>query len=441
MRDMTRGSIRGHLLSHALPMILGNYMQLTYNAADSVIVGKSLGENALAAVSTVNPVMTMMVLFSSGIGIGASVLMSRFFGAGEKERLKREFATTVLFSALFSLLLTLLGLLFIGPILTALSVPDASAAMAGTYFSLILVGFPFSFLYNILAAAIRSTGDSKTPMALLAVSCLLNILLDLLFVRGMGMGVAGAALATALCQIVSAMMCFFRIQSKMPALALSRKGLRMDGTLLRETLQSGSITALQQVVQPLGKLLIQGVINGGGVTVMGAFNAVCRVDDFACIPAQSIGSSVMTCTAQNRGAGEAERMRGTLRQGLLVGLCYFPVICGLTLLLRGPVIGALCPDNSTAMVRMGVEYLGVKAWLFLFPCVNNVLQGYMRGLGRMGVTLAATALQISLRTLGVFLLVPKIGIVGEAWACMAGWACMLLFEGGYLLRLRKNGRA
>lgn len=439
MRKMTEGSITGHLIAYALPMILGNILQLTYNAVDSILIGKFLGENALAAVSTANPIMTIMVLGASGIGIGASVLMSRFYGANDSVRLKREFSTTVLFGALFSLAVFSGGILLSGHLLRWIRTPDEAFPQANTYLRIIFVGFLFTFQYNILSSALRAIGDSKTPVLFLSLSCLLNIGLDLLFIRSLHLGVAGAALATAISEGMAAVSCALYIYRRVTALRLSGKEWGIDRTLLKETVRIGSLTALQQAAQPVGKVLIQSVINTQGVVAIGAFNAVCRIDDFACIPAQSLGSGLMTCAAQNRGANQPERVDETLRKGLLLGLAYFPIICSTTLLFKSPAARLLTPDGSTEMAAMAVSYLTVKAWFFIMPCITNAIQGYFRGLGRMTVVLLSTLIQISVRAVCVYHWVPAIGITGEAYACLAGWTCMCVFEFGYYFALKHRG--
>lgn len=431
MGRMTEGSVVKHLIAYAVPMILGNILQLTYNAADSVVIGKCLGESALAAVSTANPIMTILILGASGLGIGASVLISRFYGGGDGAKLKRAFSTTVIFGAAFSLAVFTIGFALSEPILRWINTPAEALAQAKTYLRIIFVGFLFTFQYNILASAMRGIGDSKTPVFFLGVSCGLNILLDVLFVYGLGMGVTGAGLATVIAEGVSAVCCAGYIGRRVPALRLSRREMILDKPLLAEILKIGSLTALQQAAQPIGKVLIQSVVNAQGVTAIGAFNAVCRLDDFACIPAQSIGSGIMTCTAQNRGAGLDCRVDETFRMGMLTACLYYPIICGLTLLLKTPAMRLLTPDGSAAMVEMGVNYLNVKAWLFIMPCVTNAIQGHFRGMSQMAVVLMATLIQITLRTLVVYLWVPRLGIVGEAYACLIGWGVMAAMEFGY----------
>ena len=284
MKKMTQGSIVRHLLAYALPLILGNFFQLTYNAVDSIIIGKFAGEGALAAVSASNPVMTIVILGVSGISIGASVLMSRFFGAGDEASLRREVATTILFGGALSLAVFALGMPLAVPILRLMSVPQEILPMAGTYLRIIFVGFLFTFQYNILAAALRSVGDSRTPVIFLALASVLNGTLDAVFIAVLHWGVAGAGLATVIAEAVSALLCLAYMRRRVPLLRLRLSELRIDRGLLAETVRSGSITALQQACQPVGKLLIQRAINAQGVGIIAAFNAVSRVDDFACIP-------------------------------------------------------------------------------------------------------------------------------------------------------------
>ena len=438
MRKMTEGSIARHLLAYAVPLILGNFFQLTYNAVDSILIGKFAGEGALAAVSAANPVMTIVILGVSGISIGASVLMSRFYGAGDEDALRREVATTILFGAAASLIVFAAGLALSPYILALMSVPPEILSQANTYLRIIFVGFLFTFQYNILAAALRSVGDSRTPVIFLAAASVLNGLLDVLFVALLRWGVAGAGLATVIAEGVSALLCAVYMRRHVPLLRLGLRELRVDRALLRQTVASGSITALQQACQPVGKLLIQRAINAQGISMIAAFNAVSRVDDFACIPEQSISSGMMTCVAQNRGAGQRERVRETLRTGMTLEILYGVLICAVTLLGRTPVMRLFAAQDSERMVQMGVDYLTWMAFFYLLPGLTNGIQGYFRGMGEMKTTLVATAIQISVRTVVVYLLVPTMGLTAAAWACAIGWCCMLVYA---FVRYRSVSRA
>ena len=438
MRKMTEGSITRHLLAYALPLILGNFFQLTYNAVDSIIIGKFAGEGALAAVSASNPVMTIVILGVSGISIGASVLMSRFYGAGDHDALRREVATTILFGAACSLAVFALGLCFAPQILRLMNVPADILPLAQRYLRVIFVGFLFTFQYNILAAALRSVGDSKTPVRFLAGASVLNATLDLVFVAGLRWGVTGAGLATVIAEGVSALLCAVYMQRHIPLLRLTRRDMRVDRALLRETVSSGSITALQQACQPIGKALIQSVINAQGVSMIAAFNAVGRVDDFACIPEQSISSGMMTCIAQNRGAGQSGRVRETLRRGMQLEAFYGVCIAVVILLLKRPIMLLFAAQDSREMIDMGVGYLSLMALFYILPGMTNGIQGFFRGMGEMKTTLVATFIQISIRALVVYLLVPRIGLSGAAWACAIGWSCMLVYTGWRYTRVAEQ---
>lgn len=427
MRKMTEGSIARHLLAYAIPMILGNFFQLTYNAVDAIVIGKFAGEGALAAVSAANPVMTIVVLGVSGISIGASVLMSRFYGAGNQDALRREVATTLIFGAAASAVVFALGLPASGLILRSMNVPAEILPMAVTYLRIIFVGFLFTFQYNVLAAAMRSVGDSRTPVVFLAITSVLNGALDLLFVAGFGWGVAGAGLATVLAEGISTSLCIWHIAHHIPVLHMGLKDMRVDRALLRETVASGAITALQQACQPVGKVLIQSVINAQGISMIAAFNAVSRMDDFAFIPEQSIASGMMVCIAQNRGAGKPERVSRTLITGMKIEAVYGFLICVATLLLKRPIMLLFAASGEAAMVQMGVEYLSVMAFLYIIPGMTNGIQGYFRGMGEMRTTLVATFIQISVRALVIYLLVPRVGLQGAAWACAVGWGFMLVY--------------
>lgn len=438
MRKMTQGSIARHLIAYALPLILGNLFQLTYNAVDSIVIGKFAGENALAAVSAANPVMTIVILGVSGVSIGASVLMSRFYGAGDEDALRREVATTIVFGAIASLVVFAIGWPLSGPVLRLMNVPGEILEMAARYLQVIFVGFLFTFQYNILAAALRSVGDSRTPVVYLALASVMNAGLDVLLVAGLRWGVVGAGVATVAAEGISALLCARHIYRKIPLLHLGLRELKIDRRLLGETVSSGAITALQQACQPIGKALIQSVMNAQGVSVIAAFNAVSRVDDFACIPEQSISSSMMTCIAQNRGAGEHARVGETLRRGMMIEAAYGVLICAAVLLAKEPVMRLFAAQDSMQMVSMGVDYLTLMAFFYILPGITNGIQGYFRGMGEMKTTLVATFIQISIRALVVAVLVPRVGLNGAAWACAIGWSAMLCYTFARYRKVRTN---
>ncbi len=438
MKDMTKGNISSQLIRFSIPLVLGNLFQLTYNAVDSIIVGRFAGEDALAAVGTANPVMNIVILGITGICIGASVLMSEFFGAGDEKRLKEEVSTVLLSGCFFSFIVAALGFVFSRGILRLLRVPDQILEDAAMYLRIIFLGMPFTFFYNAVASALRSVGDSKTPVRFLAGASVLNGLLDVVFVAWFHMDVIGAALATDIAEAVSAGLCILYIYKRVPLLSVGRKEMRLDRDLLNLTLRQGAITALQQSCQPIGKLLIQGMINPLGVSTIAAFNAVNRVDDFAFTPEQSISSGIMTFVAQNRGAKNSGRIKRGFHTGLMIEAGYWVFICILILVIKEPVMKLFVSGNDTGMVEIGVKYLGLMAFFYLMPAFTNGIQGFFRGMGNMSITLISTLIQISVRVVFVSLLVPVMGLKGVAYASLIGWACMLFAEVPYYFWFKKR---
>lgn len=436
--NMTEGGITKHLVDYSIPLILGNMFQLTYNAVDSIIAGRFIGKEALAAEGTASPVMNIVILGISGICMGASVLMSEFYGAGQKEKLKREMSTTVIFGCYFSVIIAILGGFFSKPLLGALGVPDEILGKAASYLSIIFLGAPFTYFYNAVSAALKSVGDSKTPLKFLAFSSILNAVLDLIFIGGLGFGIVCSAVTTVVAEAASALLCITYVYRKIPMLQLRRGEFAMDRQLLRQTLRYGSITALQQSCQPIGKLLIQGAINPLGVDIIAAFNAVNRIDDYAFTPEQSISHGITTFVAQNRGAGRQERIRKGFRRGLMLEACYWVFICIAITLFRRPLMGLFVTAGNEGIVALGSRYLGLMALFYVFPAFTNGIQGFFRGMGNMSVTLLGTFVQTSLRVVFVYLLTPRIGLSGVAYACAIGWSVMLLVEVPYYFWFMKD---
>lgn len=440
MQDMTRGSIIAHLIRFSIPMILGNILQLTYNAVDSVIISKFMGQTALAAVSTSDPIITILVLGASGISLGASVMVSKFRGAGDDDNIKKEFSTTFVFGLFFSFAVFLVGFLYSGKMLEWIRTPADAMTQAREYLQIYLVGFLFTFQYNVLASCLRGLGDSKAPVYFLSVSCGMNIALDWLLVAAFPLGIAGAALATVISQAAAAIGLWSYVRKRVPQLRLGKGEFVVSRVLLGQTLRIGSLTALQQAAQPLGKVCIQGVINTQGIVAMDAFNAGCKIEDFSRIPTQSIGNGIMTCTAQNGGAGQQARMVQSLRDGLILAGVYYPIIFLITQLLKAPTIRLLSPDGAEEIIAAGISYIALKAFFFIMPGINNAIQGFYRGMGMMKIVLIGTVLQTGIRTICAFFWVPQMGINGESWACFTGWACQAVVEYTLFFYWKRKGR-
>ncbi|MFR7617979.1 MAG: MATE family efflux transporter [Subdoligranulum sp.] len=429
MQDMTKGGAAGHLLRYAVPLMLGNWFQLAYNAVDSIIAGRFIGKDALAAEGIAGPVMNLVILGITGVCLGAGVLMSEFFGAKDGESLRRELATTVLSGTAACTVVALLGVLFTPAILQACAVPREIFAITAIYLRITFLGAPFTCFYNALAAGFKSVGDARTPLRFLMVSAILNATLDLIFIGGLGFGIVCSAMTTVIAEAFSAVLAGWWLWTKTPELCPRRGQWRVDRSLLGRTLQYGGVSALQQAVQPIGKVLIQGQVNALGVEVIAAFNAVTRIDDFACIPEQSIAQGITTYIAQNRGAGRQDRIRRGFAVGLGMEAAYWMLIGGVVTLFKTPLAAMFVTgEGADRVIALAVQYLGTMALFYLLPAMTNGFQGYYRGMGNMPMTLLGTLIQTSLRVVTTCILAPRMGMYGIAFACATGWCVMLMVE-------------
>ena len=437
-KNLTEGSPARLILEFAVPMFLGLLFQQFYSMVDTMIVGKFLGMKPLAGVGATGSLNFMVIGFCIGVCNGFAIPVAQKLGAKDYSALRRFVANATWLCLAFSVVMTVIVSILCGDILRFMKTPEDIFSYTYWYMLIIFLGIPCTFLYNILAALIRSLGDSKTPVIFLALASVMNAGLDVLLVAVFRWGVVGAGVATVMAEGISALLCAWHIYRRIPLLHLARRELKIDRRLLRETVSSGAITAMQQACQPIGKALIQSVMNAQGVSVIAAFNAVSRVDDFACIPEQSISSGMMTCIAQNRGAGEHARVGETLRRGMAIEAVYGVLICAAVLLAKEPVMRLFAAQDSVRMVSMGVDYLTLMAFFYILPGITNGIQGYFRGMGEMKTTLTATFIQISIRALVVAVLVPRIGLNGAAWACAVGWSAMLCYTFVRYRRVREN---
>ena len=432
--DLTQGGVSRHLLSFSVPLMLGNLFQLSYNMVDTIVIGRFAGSASLAAVGTCDQIMNLLILGVSGVCLGASVLMGNFFGAGDQEKLLEELKTTVSIGLLFALLVLALGIPATGTLFRLMNVQPEALADAGVYLRIIFLSMPFTCLYNIYAAALRSVGDPQTPVRFLILSCLINIVLDLLLVAVFHLGVLGAALATMFAQGVSALLCILYVGRNVRELHFAWRTLHINWPLARRTLSYGGFTALQQCAQPIGNLIIQGTINTMGVSAAAAFSAARKIEDIGLLPGRSMSAAMTAFIAQNRGAGKEERVEQGFSKGMLLELAAGLLVSAVVLLLRAPLMSLFTVD--AAIIRAGVTYFNVIGFCFFLPCLTNGMQGYLRGVGAMKISLFATLTQISFRVLSTLLLVPHIGISGVALACIIGWTAMLCWTLPYRQRLK-----
>ena len=405
-KDMTSGKITPLLINFTIPLVLGNLFQLTYNAADSIIVGKFVGEDALAAVGTANPLMTLAILFINGICLGAGILVSTAFGAGDTELVERQVSTTAIAGTVFSLAFSLLCILLANPLLRLLQVP-AEILPSALYF--------------------------------LMISAVLNIGGDLFFVEALDWGSEGCALSTVLSEGMCCLLCALYIRWKVPVLQLGRRWFVFDGKLLCKTVSYGWVSAMQQATVQLGKIAVQAIVNTMGVSAMAAFTAASRIDDFAYTPQQNIGHAMTTFMAQNEGAGKKDRVKDGYRCGMRIEVVYALGLMAVCLIFAEPIIRLFVTDPE--VVDLGVRFLRTISLFYLMPAATNGIQGFFRGIGDLRITLISSILNMAGRVAAasVLVLLWKMEIEALPYSYTFGWVLMLAYELPAMLRyLRKN---
>lgn len=438
---MTKGPIIPQLTEFTIPLVLGNLFQLTYNAADSVIVGKFVGDSALATVGSAGPIMNMVILFISGMCMGAGILMSTQYGAKKYELLQRQISTTMLGGLAFSAAIAVLLIVFSYPLLRLLQVPQDIIHSAVMYLRIVFVGLIFTFIYNFFSNTMRALGDSKVPLYFLIISAFLNVILDLLFVVAVKWGVPGSALATMLSEAMCCLCCLIYIKKKIPLLCLGKKWRVFDGSILLRTFNYGITSALQQMCIQLGKICVQTVVNVQGVAFIAAFTAINRVDDFAMTPQQNIAHASTTFMAQNKGAGNIRRMKEGFLSSIILQVIYTTVIAIVVFVFSRQIMQLFVSDGSEEVITLGMSYLQLIAFMYFMPSATNIIQGFFRGLGDLKVTLISTVLNMSARFLSAWIMIHILvgGFGCLAWANFVGWIAMLSFQVPMILvRWRKE---
>ena len=429
-KDMTSGKILPQLTAFAVPLILGNLFQIMYNAADSIIVGQFVGDDALAAVGTAGPIMNMVILFISGMCMGAGILMSTLFGARNMEKLEKQISTTLLGGLAFSLAIAAVMMLLARPVLLLINTPADILPSAASYLRIVFLGLLFTFIYNFLANTLRALGDSRTPLYFLVISALFNILGDLFFVVVLGWGVDGSALSTVLSEALCCLCCAVYVKRRVPVLCLGKRWLVFEKELLLRTFSYGITSALQQMCVQLGKILVQSIINVQGVAFIAAFTAINRIDDFVLSPEHNIAHATTTFLAQNRGAGNMQRVKQGCLCGLFMEVVFSLFASVLVYSAASPLMRLFVDGESTEVVMLGVSYLKVIAFLYIMPAITNIVQGIFRGLGDLRVTLISTITNMGARVAAAHLLLVCMGegFSALAWSNFWGWLCMLLLE-------------
>lgn len=420
-QDLTQGSLSGHLVRLAAPLVVGNILQEFYNTIDAFVVGRFAGQEEFAAIGVAGTVMNLFLFALVGCCNGYSVLLARAYGQRDWLAVRRRHFAALQAGLGCTAVLMLAGLCAMGPLLRALQTPAALQGYTAVYLRWIFASLPAAFLYNLFAALLRAAGDTRAALLALAVAVGANLVLDLGFVAGLGLGIAGAAAATATTQVFSAVFCYFYLRRTHPELLLRRCELRFDRKLTVSTLQFGLVTSLQQCSLYLGKMLVQGVVNTGGTDAIAAYTAGTRIEAFANSFETSMATSLSILVAQNAGAGRRDRVEQSFRCGV-VWLLGLGTLSGVLMLTAGaPAIGLVLGSNSGAAFTQAVHYLRLVALFYPACFLGGSFVGYFSGRSAVQWPFAGTTLHITLRVILTALLASRLGLNAVALATGLGW--------------------
>ena len=419
--DLTEGKISRSLLLFALPMMAGNLLQQFYNIADTLIVGRVLGSNALAAVGSAYTLMTFLTSIFLGLSMGSGALFSIYKGKNDQDSLRNAIVHAFALIMAVTVLLNVLVYIGIDPILHFLRVPDEVWDGMKAYLLVIFAGIIATSLYNYFSCLLRALGNSTIPLVFLAVSAVLNIGLDLLFVAGLPWGIRGAALATVIAQYVSGIGITLYVLLKCRDLLPSREDLQFNRQILGEIGNLSSMTCVQQSVMNFGILMVQGLVNSFGPVVMAAFAAAVKIDTFAYLPVQDFGNAYSTFIAQNYGAGKKDRIRKGTRESFLISFLFCIVISAVVCIFAAPLMRIFVSAKETAVIASGVRYLRIEGAFYCGIGCLFLLYGYYRAVKKPGMSVILTVISLGTRVALAYILSAYIGETGIWMAIPIGW--------------------
>lgn len=443
IKDMTTGAPLPMIVSFALPLMVGNIFQQLYTVVDTMVVGKVLGVDALAALGATDWLYWMLLGMIQGVTQGFGILMAREFGAKQFERLRSVVGSSVSLSALSALLFLILGQVVAEPILALLNTPAQIMGGSLLYLRIMFLGIPIVMAYNLLATILRSLGDGQTPLYAMIVAAISNIVLDLLFVLVLHWGIAGAAIATLIAQGISSVYCLRKIK-KIEFMTLKRSHFALQAAMAGRLLSLGSPMAAQNAIIAIGGMIIQGVVNGYGVAFIGGFTAANKLYGVLEIAATSYGYAMITYVGQNLGAARIDRIRTGMKWAITVALATSGVIAAVMLVFGQHIVGAFIsgtPGEVAAATRVGFTYLSIMSVCLPILYILHVTRSAVQGMGNTVLPMVSGVAEFVMRTGGVLLLPGLVGENGIFIAEVLAWlGADLILVPSYFIMLKRVSR-
>ncbi len=434
MKDMTEGSESRHIIAFTIPLLIGNLFQQFYNIADTIIVGRFLGKEALAAVGASFPIMFFLIALIMGITMGATILISQFYGAKKYDLVKKVIDTTYIFLFFTAIVFTFAGIFLAEPLLKLLKTPEDIMHLAKTYIVIIFIGCISMFGYNSISGVLRGLGDSKTPLYFLIIATFINVCLDLLFILVYKMGVAGAAWATIVSQLVSFVLGLIYLSySKHQFLSLKVKEMKFDCVLFKKSIAIGLPSAVQQILVSIGMMALTRIVNGFGTVVLAGYTAASRIDSVAMLPAMNFSMALSTFVGQNLGAGKPLRIKRGLRASLIMALIVSIIITILSVAFRYNFIAFF--NQEAGVIQVGAEYLLIVSLFYFSFTTMFIFNGVMRGAGDTIIPMFITLLSLWFIRIPVSaILSTRMGPAGIWWGIPIAWIVGMTLSIMYYLK-------
>ena len=437
--DLINGNITKSIITFAVPMIIGNFLQQFYNIADTIIIGKFLGPSALAAVGSSYTFMIFLTSILLGLCMGSSALFSIEFGRKNIEKLKNDIIAAFVLIGILTIFLNILSFLFIDKIIMFMKIPKEIYNMTKDYLNIIFYGIIFTFLYNYFSFLLRALGNSVTPLLFLVVSALTNIFLDLWFVINLNAGVKGAAYATVISQGISGIGIFFYVFYKFPWLIAKKKEIKITKSTIKEISEYSFLTCIQQSVMNLGILMVQGLINSFGTNVMAAFTAAVKIDSLAYMPVQDFGNSFSTFVAQNFGAEKIKRIEEGIKKSVNMIFIFCIFISASVFIFAEKLMFIFINPSETEILSIGIQYLRIEGIFYWGIGFLFLLYGFYRAVKKPEMSVILTIISLGTRVILAYSLssIEYIGILGIWWSVPIGWILADIF-GYFYYKKYKN---
>ncbi len=417
--DMTTGNATKKILLFSLPIFLGNVFQQVYSMSDTIVVGRFLGKEALAAVGASSALVVFINAILIGLCMGSGVLFAELYGSKRYKELSAAISTSAIFIFSVTVFIAALSLLFLDPLVRLFQVPEDALMLSKNYLRIILSGLPFLFLYNMAAAVLRAMGNSKTPLIFLITASVINVAFDFILVICIPMGVKGPAWSTFAAQVLSGMpLCIYAVKK----LGFLKLRLSFKKEMFNKVAKYSILTSLQQSIMNFGILLVQGLVNSFGVIAMAAFTAGVRIDTFAYMPAQDFGNAFATYIAQNKGAGEEGRIKSGFQSAILCATIFCAVISAGVWLFAPQLISLFVPGDA-AVIAAGGQYLRIEGTFYILIGYLFLHYAFYRGLGHFNTSIVLTVVSLGIRVaLSYSLVWLGFGLQSIWWSIPIGWA-------------------